>query len=137
MACRHLLLLTAPVMLLLSACVTDPQVLVTKRAEAVSIAVNVPGKAQPVCINKLIVSVEGTNTADEPALWDLSTAETTRCTASFTYGQVPAGFAQGGTAPPLTNGTRYLVEVMGPGLIGGTTFTMRAADGPLQDSPAG
>lgn len=122
---------------LLAACVREPQVAITKRGAMIDVAVTRPGASEPPCIKSLTVTRDGADIAETPPVWALSTAETGRCAAAFVYGRVPAGYAQGAPAPALTVGTKYLVEVSGPGLLGGATFTMREGDGPLTDRSPG
>lgn len=123
--------------LLLAGCVQDPNVSVVKRGAIIDIAVAREGGGEAICVMNLLVSLDGADVAETPPLWELSTAERGRCASSFSYGQELAGFGQSGPAPVLKVGTRYLVEVTGPGLIGGAIFAMRAEDGSMVVPPTG
>lgn len=83
------------------------------------------------CIQGLTITRDGTDIAQSPPVWAISTSAEARCRTSFVYGRIPDGWSQGRAAPPLTVGAKYLVEVAGPGLLGGRTFTMRSDDGSM------
>lgn len=135
MACSRIALLALSGLLL--ACTgAEPKVTVTKSGATVTVAVERAGAATP-CVKSLTVTLDGADIAQTQPVWEVSTAQPNRCAASFVLGQAPAGYAQARAAPELANGTKYLVEVSGPGLLGGATFTMREADGALTDRPAG
>ena len=120
--------------LLLAACVQEAVVDVSRTGDAINVAVTKPGAGKPPCVQSLSVSQAGADIAETPSVWELSTAEPGRCRTAFTYGQVPQGYAQSGPAPALSVGSRYLLEIAGPGLLGGREFTMRAGDGSMVDA---
>jgi hypothetical protein len=122
--------------LLSAGCMQEASVDVTRRGNVTTVTVFRPGKAEPPCVQNLSVSQAGADIADTPPVWELSTAEPGRCRATFNYGEVPDGYAQSAAAPKLLVGSRYLVEVAGPGLLGGREFTMRAEDGSITDAPS-
>lgn len=115
--------------LLLLACTRETTVAVARAGDRVAIAVTRGDR--PPCIQGLVVTVAGADIDATPPLWELATAEPARCLARFHYGEVPRGYSQSGQAPRLLVGSRYMVEVSGPGLQGGAEFTMRADDGPM------
>lgn len=129
MGTRRLLALTLP-LAMLAGCVHEVAVAVARRGDRVAFTVTLGGDSPP-CVTSLSVMHEGSDIGTTPPLWEVSTAQPGRCRASFNYGEVPEGYAQGHAAAPLTVGDRYLVEVAGPGVMGGKVFEMRAGDGPL------
>lgn len=120
--------------LTLMACTRDVSVDVTKTGEAVAFTATRGKDAKPPCVQGVIVTQAGTDIADTPPVWELSTAENGRCENSFRYGDVPVGYSQSGPAPRLLVGSRYMIEISGPGVQGGQEFTMRAGDGVLTDA---
>lgn len=137
MACKRLLAALALPALLLAGCMGEPKVAVTKRGATIDLVVTRSGAAEPPCIKSVTVTLEGADIAETRPIWALSTAQPNRCAATFVYGGVPAGYTQAAPAPALAVGTKYLVEVSGPGLLGGATFTMRDRDGELTEPPTG
>lgn len=133
---RLLAALTLPA-LLLAGCMGEPKVAVTKHGATIDVIITRSGAAEPPCIKSVTVTLDGADIAETRPIWALSTAQPNRCAATFVYGRVPAGYAQAAPATALAVGTRYLVEVSGPGLLGGATFTMRDGDGALTDAPSG
>lgn len=119
--------------LLLVGCTREVVVDLMRKHGSVTLTATRPG-GDPPCIQGLVVSLAGADIATTAPLWELSTAEPTRCRTSFVYGQIPAGYAQSGPAPHLLVGSRYLVEIRGPGLQGGREFTVRANDGPMVEA---
>jgi hypothetical protein len=117
-------------LLLLAACTREVVVEVVRAGDAITFTATRSGK--PPCIKGLSVSLAGADIATTPPLWEVSTAEPGRCETRFTYGRVPQGYAQSGPAPRLLPSSRYLVEINGPGLQGGTEFTLRADDGAME-----
>ncbi len=121
----------APVALVLASCVQEPVVDVTRQDGLVQIYVSQSGTLTNPCIRSLTVTIDGADIAQIPPVWAISTSNANECRNSFIYGQVPSGWSQGRPAPALTIGGKYLVEVSGPGLIGGRAFAARADDGPM------
>lgn len=115
--------------LLLIACTREVVIDISKKSGQLTFTANRPGTAKPVCIRGLTITLAGTDIATTPSLWEVSTAEPDRCRASFVYGTTPPGYAQSGFAPALLVGSRYLVEITGPGLQGGREFTVPATMG--------
>ena len=120
--------------LVLVACTREVGVEIVRTGEAVTVTATRPGADTPPCIQGLIVEQAGADIATTPPLWEVSTAEPGRCRTSFVYGETPAGYAQSGPAPRLLTGSRYLVEISGPGWQGGREFTLRADDGPMEST---
>jgi hypothetical protein len=118
----------------LVACTNAVTVDVARKGETVSVDAIRAGTDTPPCVQGLIVTLADTDIATTPSLWEISTAEPGRCRTSFTYGQVPPGYTQSGPAPRLLPGSRYLVEITGPGLQGGRAFTFPTVDGPAPDT---
>jgi hypothetical protein len=123
-------------MLLLVACTREVTVALERQGGAVTITAQRSGDHPPPCVQALSITLAGADIATTPALWEISTAEAGRCRTRFVYGQVPTGFAQSGPAPRLLPGSRYLVEISGPGVQGGREFTLRAGDGQMGDAAA-
>jgi hypothetical protein len=121
--------------LLLVACTDEVLVDVTKKGDVVTFATTRSGTEKQPCVQGLVITLAGSDVAVTPPLWELATAEPGRCRARFDYGQVPAGYSQNSTAPRLLVGSRYLIEVTGPGLQGGREFTVMAGDGALTNVP--
>lgn len=119
---------------LLAACMQEAVLEITRGGDQLTISVSKPGLETPPCVQGLSVTQAGVDAAQVAPLWQISTAEPGRCRASFIYGQVPAGFSESGRAPRLLTGSRYLVEVNGPGLLGGREFTFQAKNGSQTDS---
>lgn len=120
--------------LMLVACTREVVVDIMKKDDAITIVSTRPGSGKPPCVQGLTITLAGADIATTPPLWEISTAEPSRCRTSFVYGQVPAGYAQSGPAPRLLPGSRYLVEITGLGLQGGREFTARSDDGPMTSS---
>jgi hypothetical protein len=120
--------------LFLVACTDEIVVDVTKRGDTVTFTTTRPGADEKPCVQGLVVTLAGADLEVSPPLWELATAEPGRCRMQFDYGQVPAGYSQNSTAPRLLVGSRYLVEIKGPGLQGGREFTVVAGDGNLTNT---
>lgn len=119
--------------LTLMACTRDVSVDITKTSDAVAFVATHGTDAKPPCVQGVIVTQAGTDIADTRPVWELSTAEIGRCRNSFRYGDVPAGYSQSGPAPRLLVGSRYMIEISGPGVQGDREFTMRDGEGVLTD----
>jgi hypothetical protein len=117
---------------MLVACTREVVIDIARKGGAIAFVASRP-EGDPPCIQGVIVTLAGADIAVAPSLWEVSTAEPGRCRTSFTYGETPTGYAQSGPAPRLLVGSRYLVEISGPGLLGGREFTLRADDGPMGD----
>lgn len=120
--------------LLLMACTREVVIDIAKKSGQITFTASRPGAAKPPCVHGLIVTLAGTDIATTPSLWEISTAAPDRCRTDFVYGKAPPGYAQSGPAPVLLVGSRYMVEITGPGLQGGREFTVQAADGELEDT---
>ena len=129
--CSAWLLVLAP---LLVACTREVEVDIAKTGDEISISVARPGSDKLPCIQGMTITLADTDIATTPSLWEVATAEPGRCRTSFVYGQVPAGYSQSGVAPRLLVGSRYLVEITGPGFEGGQEFTLRAENGKMRDT---
>ncbi len=116
---------------LLVACTDEVVVDIVGKGDSVTFATSRTGAGEPLCVQGLIVTLAGADIAVTPPLWEVATAEPGRCRTQFDYGKVPAGYTSNGPAPRLLVGSRYLVEITGPGLQGGREFTVTGRDGPL------
>ena len=115
----------------LTGCRQEVTLAVVRIGDAVTITARRPGNGKVPCVESLSVAPAGTDVTTTPPSWEVATADPARCRTSFVYGQVPQGFTQGGHAPTLLVGSRYLVQIPGPVLLGGKEFTMRADPGPM------
>lgn len=81
---------------------------------------------------------EGSDCATVPRIWEVAFTPTGATTGAawlvnvadprplgqVVYGQVPSGFSQGPPPQPLTPGQKLLVNVKGPGTLGGMVVTV-------------
>ena len=121
-------------LLLLVACTHEVVIDLARKGDVVTVTASRSGGDKPPCVQGVIVTLAGADIATTLPLWEVSTAEPSRCRNSFVYGEAPAGYSQNGPAPHLLGGSRYLVEVTGPGMQGGREFTLRTDDGPMENT---